>query len=215
MEIGSRQARTIIRNRERSQKMRVFIAIQLSTDVKVKLKEALERLRETGADVRCVKPENAHLTLRFLGKITESDAEKIKRAMEKALQGICVFKVSFGGAGAFPKTGAPRVVWTSIREGEEKLCRIRNLLEETLSQAGIERENREYHPHLTLARVKSHRAGDKLASWIESNNNLDLGSIEVSRVTLMESTLTRNGSKYRPLATVNLVSDESSAKGIF
>ena len=188
--------------------MRIFIAVQLSNDVRAKLKEALERLRETGADMRCVKPENAHLTLRFLGKVTGSDAEKIKKAMEKALHGICVFKVSFGGAGAFPGTGAPRVVWTSIRKGEKELCRIRNLLEKTLSQAGIEKEDREYHPHLTLARVKSHRAGDKLASWIESNNDLDLGSMEVSRVTLMESTLTRDGPEYRPLAIVSLRSNQ-------
>ncbi len=187
--------------------MRVFIAIQLSTDVRAKLKEALGRLRETGADVRCVKPENAHLTLRFLGKITESDVEKIKKAMEKALQGICVFKVSFGGAGAFPGTGTPRVVWTSAREGEEKLCGVRDLLEETLSQVNIEKENREYHPHLTLARVKSHRAGDKLASWIESNNNLDLGSMKVSRVTLMESKLTKDGPEYRTIAAVSLRSE--------
>ncbi len=188
--------------------MRVFIAIQLSTDVRAKLKEALEKLRETGADVRCAKPENAHLTLRFLGKVTESDAEKIKKAMEKALQGICVFNVSFGGAGTFPETGAPRVVWTTVIEGAQKLCRIRDLLEEKLSQIGIEKEDREYHPHLTLARVKSHRAGDKLASWIESNNDLDLGSMEVSRVTLMESKLTRDGPEYRSIATVNLVSNQ-------
>lgn len=186
--------------------MRVFIAIQLSTDVRAKLKEALERLRETGADVRCVKPENAHLTLRFLGKVTESDAEKIKKAMEKALQGICVFKVSFSGVGAFPRTETPRVVWTPVREGEEKLCKIRDLLQETLFQVGIEKEGREYRPHLTLARIKSHRARDKLVSWIGSNNDIDLGSMEVSQVALMESTLTRDGPKYRPLAIVSLKS---------
>ena len=184
--------------------MRVFIAVQLSTDVRAKLKEALERLRKTGADMKYVKPENAHLTLRFLGKVTESDAEKIKKAMGLALQDICAFKVSFSGAGAFPRTETPRVVWTPVREGEEELCRIRDLLQETLFQVGIEKEDREYHPHLTLARVKSHRARDKLVSWIVSNNDLNLGSMEASQVALMESTLTRDGPKYRPLAIVNL-----------
>ena len=184
--------------------MRVFIAVQLSTDVRAKLKEALERLKEAGADMRYVKSENAHLTLRFLGKVAESELENIKKAMEKALQGICVFKVSFSGVGAFLQTETPRVVWTPVREGKEELCRIRDLLQKTLFQVGIEKEDREYHPHLTLARVKSHRARDKLVSWIGSNNDLDLGSMEVSQVALMESTLTRDGPKYRPLAIVNL-----------
>lgn len=185
-------------------KRRIFIAVDLPSEVREKLKEVLASLRETGADMRCVKAENTHLTLRFLGGVEQQALDNIKKAMEKALKGITSFDILFHGIGAFPKIETPRVVWLGVREGEQKLRVIRDRLEENLAQIGIEKEGREYHSHLTLARVKSQLGKETLLSWIKSNAGFDLGPMKANKIALMESVLKREGPEYSPLKVVGL-----------
>ncbi len=189
-------------------KIRTFISVVLSDEIKGKLGEVIESLRETDAGVRYVKPENAHLTLRFLGYVNESKVEDIKIALGTALQGIKPFDVSFLGIGAFPNVNVPKVVWAGIREGRETLHEIRDRLEENLSKIGIEKERRQYHSHLTVGRVKSERGRDKLVSWLKSNAELEIGSMKVSEIILMESMLKKEGPEYFPLKVVSLEKEE-------
>lgn len=185
-------------------KRRTFIAVELPIEVREKLKEVVGSLRKTGADMRCVKAENTHLTLRFLGGVEEQALDNIKKAMEKALEGITSFNILFHGVGAFPKIESPRVIWLGVREGKEKLHEIRDRLEENLSQIGIEKEDREYHSHLTLGRVKSQLGRERLLSWIKSNAEFELGPMKVNKIVLMESILKREGPEYSPLKVVSL-----------
>ncbi len=186
-------------------KRRTFIAIGLSDGLREKLRQVVQDLTKAGGDIRCVKPENTHLTLRFLGGTEESKLDEIKKAMEKTLQGVSPFKISFYGIGTFPGIENPRVLWVGVKEGKEKLREIRDVLEENLLQTGIEKEDRKYRSHLTLGRVKSQRGKDRLVSWIKSNENLDFGSMKADRIVFMESILKpQEGAKYKPLGVVNL-----------
>lgn len=185
-------------------KIRIFIAIALSDEIREKLRQVTESLKKTDADVKYVEPENAHLTLRFLGYVNEPRLEDIKVALETTLDGITPFEVSFSEIGAFPNVNVPRVVWLGISRGGEELRRIRGRLEESLSRIGIEKEGREYHSHLTVGRVKSGRGRNKLVSWLKSNVDLEIGSMKVSEVVLMESVLKKEGPEYSPLKVVNL-----------
>ena len=187
-----------------SERLRVFIAVCLSDEVREKLKGAIETLGKIGCGLKCVKPENAHLTLKFIGAVPEPKIEGIKRAMECALKGTCPFSVSFCGAGIFPRADIPRVVWIGVGKGKEKLERIKVLLEENLSNAGIEKEKREYHSHLTLGRIKSPRGKNNLLSWVKSNAEISLGVMTVKKIVLMQSTLRKDGPEYTPLGIVNL-----------
>ncbi len=185
-------------------KLRTFIAIVLSDEIRDKLRQVTESLKKTDADVKYVKPENAHLTLKFLGYVNESRLEDIKVALETTLDGITPFEVSFSEIGAFPNVNVPRVVWLGISRGGEELHRVRDRLEESLSKIGIEKESREYHSHLTVGRVKSSRRRNKLVSWLKSNIELEIGSMKVSEIVLMESILKKEGPEYFPLKVVTL-----------
>ena len=185
-------------------KLRTFIAIVLSDEIRNKLRQVTESLKEIDADVKYVKPENVHLTLKFLGYVNESRLEDIKVALETTLSGIRPFEVSFSGIGAFPNVSVPRVVWLGISRGGEELHGVRDRLEESLSRIGIEKEGREYHSHLTVGRVKSGRGRNKLVSWLKSNVELEIGWMKVSEIVLMESILKKEGPEYFPLKVVNL-----------
>ncbi len=169
-----------------------------------KLKEVIEVLKKIGCDIRCVKPENAHLTLRFIGAVPECKLEGIKRAMEDALKATGPFEMSFCGTGIFPGPDIPRVVWIGVGEGKGKLKRIKDLLEENLSKAGVKKDNREYRSHLTVGRIKSPSGKNNLLLWVKSNAGLCLGVMTVSKIVLMQSTLRRDGPEYTPLCIVNL-----------
>ena len=185
-------------------RIRAFVAIVISDEVREKLRGVIESLREIDTGVKYVKPENVHLTLRFLGYVNEEKVEDIKIALETTLEGIKPFDVSFLGIGAFPNVNAPRVVWAGIREGKEMLHEVRDRLEGNLSRIGIEREGRQYHSHLTVARVKSGRGRDKLVSWLKSNAELEIGSMKASEIVLMESILKKEGPEYSPLKVISL-----------
>lgn len=94
-----------------SQKIRCFIAIPLSDEIKEKAVEIQSRLRKANADVKWVERENLHITLRFLGEIEEAKVEKVKRLMEEVAGRFSPQKLVFKGVGAFPDLRRPRVVW--------------------------------------------------------------------------------------------------------
>ena len=185
-------------------KVRTFVAAVLSDEVKAKLREVIESLKEIDADVKYVRPDIAHLTLRFLGYVNELRLEDIKAVLRTTLQGIRPFGVSFSRIGAFPGVNAPRVVWIGVDQGREMLHRIWKELSENLSGIGIEKEERQYRCHLTVGRVKSGRGRDKLVSWLKSNADLEVGSMELSEIVLMESILKKEGPEYSPLEVVSL-----------
>ena len=185
-------------------KLRIFIAVPLSDEIKKNLEEVIINLKETGADIKCVRPENAHLTLRFLGQVEETRIANIKEVMGNVLRDTTFFDMVLSGVGAFPGKNSPRVVWVGVKTGAEKLLEIHDVLEENLAAAGFEKETRKYHSHLTLARVKSARSRKVLISWLELNENLNIGSMRTSEIVLMESRLKREGAEYLPLEVVTL-----------
>lgn len=109
------------------------------------------------------------------------------------------FTLSFSGLGAFPKPQNPRVIWVGVKEGKENLLRISQNLEEILSRCGFKREERPFHPHLTLGRVKSPKNRDSLIKAIESEKDFTAGSMKVEEVVVMQSVLKPEGAEYSAL----------------
>lgn len=145
----------------------------------------------TGNRVRWARPENVHLTLRFLGDVQQEDLGDLCAALEEACAKHTPFDASLSGLGAFPSERRARILWAGIGAGSERLRSLAADLDAVLSPLGFEREERAYTPHLTLGRVRHQPA------------NLDLPQIAwdlrflVRRVELVESTLTPEGSVYR------------------
>jgi len=178
---------------------RSFIAIQMPAEVRKQLIEITNSLKETQAGIKCVSPENAHLTLKFLGNVNERRLEDIKNIVESVSKKIDPFELSLSGVGVFPNRSAPKVIWLGIGQGKGMLNRIKDMLEERLLEIGIGKEERQYHAHLTLGRVKLLKEKNKLISWLESNMNFEISSIKVRKITLMKSILKSEGAEYSPL----------------
>jgi len=186
-----------------SEGMRCFIAIQLSQEIKQALGQIEQELQKGIRGVKWVKPDNIHLTLKFLGNIGEETVEDIKKILDEAVSGVRPFKIRLSAAGAFPSPSRPRVIWVGIGEGKNESTELADRIDEETAHLGIEKESRAFHPHLTLARVKFLKERDAVKDAFAS---LKVPQAEMSakKITLFQSTLTGEGPVYTAIHTVDL-----------
>jgi len=185
--------------------MRAFIALELSEEIKEELSRLEAELKKSDADVKWVKPENIHLTIKFLGNIQETtEGNKIEQ-IKKILDGISSqtkpFGISLFKLGVFPSLDYPRVIWTGIdKNGNAFAEKIAVLIEEKLEMVGFPKEKRPFSAHLTLGRVRSGRNKAELKQKV-SSLVVQIKSCTINHATLFQSTLTPRGAIYTPLYT--------------
>lgn len=172
--------------------MRAFIAIDLPEKVKNKIAELENDLKKCDLAFKWVKPENIHLTLKFLGDINPEQVNKIKEVITKISAKFVAFKVNFNGFGFFPNQRKPKVFFISINK-EKLLKNIASELEKELEMLSFERENK-FKSHITLARIKDFRNIESLREKIK-NTQLD-EVFPVNTITLYKSILTKEGPIY-------------------
>jgi len=151
-----------------------------------------------------VNPEKIHLTLKFFGNIDESRIDPIVKSIEGPVQNISPFTVSVRGMGAFPHFKNPRVIWVGLVDGKGVLVSFQKEVEKELGKIGFEPEDRGFHPHLTLGRVKSNRGRDELVGRMEKFREGEFGDFHVERVILFKSDLKPSGPIYTALREVRL-----------
>ena len=180
--------------------IRAFIAVDVEApEVVEKITRVQRDLAAVGADLKLVEPENLHFTIQFLGNITPAMVDMVHKAMREVRAES--FTVTLGGVGAFPAVRNARVVWIGALRGGEKLYEIYRQLEPKLRKLGF-RPDKEFTPHLTIARVKSGRAREALARKIMELSRVEIGEVEVASVRLKKSTLTPRGPIYETLREV-------------
>ncbi|MGQ9565349.1 MAG: RNA 2',3'-cyclic phosphodiesterase [Candidatus Bathyarchaeales archaeon] len=178
--------------------IRSFIAFDIDNpQVLKKLADAQDVLAKTGADLTLVKPQNIHITIRFLGDITLSMAEKIDKEMQTVA--FKPFDIEIKGVGAFPNLKYARVIWAGIQQGEEELKNIFNQLEPRLRILGFRPDPKGFSAHLTIARVKSGRNKAQLAESVTSMAGFEFGKIQACCLKLKKSVLTPQGPIYSTL----------------
>ncbi|MDH5745715.1 MAG: RNA 2',3'-cyclic phosphodiesterase [Candidatus Bathyarchaeota archaeon] len=178
--------------------IRSFIAFDIDSDSILKKITGVQNLLiKTGAGLKLVKPENIHITVRFLGNITPNMVEKIFEGMKKVQ--FIPFDVKIHGIGAFPHLRYPRVLWTGITEGADQLRNIFDQLEPCLRGLGFAPDTRGFSPHLTIARVKSGRNKAELVKCVTENANCELGIVKAECLRLKRSDLTPRGPIYSTL----------------
>ena len=170
--------------------MRTFIAVFPPLEIR---EEALARARRLSlrGRVRWSKPENIHLTLKFLGDVREEMLDGLCDALEEVCGHHTTFDTGLVGFGAFPSPRHAQVLWAGIGTGFDGLRSLAANLDTALAPLGFGREKRPYIPHLTLARTRS-----KAAS-IKPPPEENLGEFQVRHVELTESTLAPEGATYR------------------
>jgi len=184
-----------------SERLRSFIAFDIEDKAIIeRLTNAQMELVKTGADLKLVKPENIHITIRFLGNISPGMVEKIFEAMKNVE--FKPFRVEIRGLGAFPGLRFPRVVWAGIKRGEEKLKGIFEQLEPQLRKLGFQPDPKGFSPHITIARVRTGRNKGELVKKLKELIDLEIGVFIAKCLRLKRSTLTPKGPLYTTLKEV-------------
>ncbi|MFC1557758.1 RNA 2',3'-cyclic phosphodiesterase [candidate division KSB1 bacterium] len=183
--------------------MRTFIAIDVSDEVRRAVGAFTSVLKRENARVSWVKPENVHITLKFLGEIDKEKIPGINEAIQVCARNQKPFEIEIKGSGGFPNLNRPRVIWVGMTEGAEELKRLAGAVDNELSKLGFQKEKRAFKPHLTIGRVKTINDTE---SFIEKMNSTDFygGRFTAGEMLLMKSDLKPTGAEYTKLETVNL-----------
>jgi len=184
--------------------LRSFLAIELPKSIQKKIEEVQRDLKISRADVKWVRPENIHLTLKFLGNVEESRFEPILQSIGSLIQRTSPFPVKVQGMGAFPHSKNPRVIWMGLIDETKGLTTLQKSLEGALEKIGFEPEGRPFQPHLTLGRVRTSRGKDDLIGKMEKHREEEFGDVEAGEIVLFKSELKPTGPIYTPLKKLKL-----------
>jgi len=180
--------------------MRIFFALDIGEEIRTALHGIQHDLRQAMANVRWVKTSNIHLTLKFLGEVPERSLDPLVSCMAKVAENQIPFILRVQGLGVFPNRSVIRIIWAGV-ERHRQLLLLQEFLEGELVGLGFRAEERAYHPHLTLGRVRNPRKDEKFKALLQAREKTEIGSFSVAEVQLMLSTLSPSGARYRRLAS--------------
>jgi 2'-5' RNA ligase len=185
--------------------VRLFVALEIPAAVREKLAALIEELRAVEAEAaakknaRWVRPENLHVTLKFIGNVDASKLDGIRAALGSVSSEGAV-ELRFRGLGFFPNERRPRVFWAGI-EASRNLAALATEIDGAMEKVGIARETRAFAPHLTLARFDPPGISDKLRAAAQENATRDFGEQRTGEFHLFESKTRPGGAEYTRLAS--------------
>jgi 2'-5' RNA ligase len=184
-------------NLAREKVWRVFCAIDLPRDLRERLMTHSKRVRDAAADARASwsRVDNIHLTVKFLGDIPLPQVERLSEAAARSVRDLAPFTIVVEQAGAFPKHGQPRVLWIGINDFSGKLGELHARLEDEAAKAGFAKDDRPFHPHLSIARLRQPQHARTLAAP-HQQLEFEPAEIAVSELLVIRSELRREGPTY-------------------
>jgi 2'-5' RNA ligase len=187
---------------------RAFVAVVPPAPVLDAVADAVALVGPAPAGWRWTPRQQWHLTLRFLGAV--DDAEAVEAALRTALGARPGFDVHLGGAGAFPSSRRAGVLWTGVAGGEAALADLAAVAGAALEPLGYERETSQFHPHLTVARVRGRERRDA-RPLVAALSGVDLGErFAVGEVVLFESRTRPAGARYAARARFPLAGPDNA-----
>ena len=186
---------------------RIFCAVELPSDVRLRLQEHVRKLRAEIPDVAAswTRVDNIHLTLKFFGDVNVDRISKISTAAAHAAKESSAFEISVGGTGVFPKRNRPQVLWIGVNDPSGKLSALQKALEKEFTSVGFEKEDRAFRPHLTIARIRRLEGARQLAD-AHLKTEFKSQEIKVSELIVFRSELSSKGSKYTTISKHPLLS---------
>jgi 2'-5' RNA ligase len=176
--------------------MRLFFAIELDDALRTALDHAIVPLRAAEPGLAWVRSEKLHLTMKFLGDVSDAGAARLAAAADAVAAQHRPFEMVLGGVGAFPNFRRASVVWMGI-ESEPRLELLHHDLELACVDAGFTVEGRPFRPHITLARVRAPLSLDRARPFARAARRVAFAaSGEVRALGLLESTLASSGARY-------------------
>lgn len=182
--------------------VRLFVSINVPIEIKEKLASFQNKLVDLVIG-NFVPLENLHISLKFLGEVKDEQVDRIKSLCDGAISHP-KFMAEIKGVGAFPNAKFARVLWAGVTAGDRQLASIENALRNKLEPLGF-KDEREFHAHATLARVKKIRNRDALTTLFRNNKATIFGAFRVENVSLMKSELRRDSPTYSAITKFGLI----------
>jgi 2'-5' RNA ligase len=179
--------------------IRTFIALKLPPSVISLLEKVQEDLKSMRLRAKWVRPENIHLTLKFLGNINPGDIDKIGGAMMDAVDDFAAINLVAGGVGVFPGIKRPRVIWVGLGGQIQLLFAMQRVLEDNLAGLGFKKEKRPFKGHLTLGRFRQTANPNTIRQIMREYANLYSEEFTARRIILFKSDLKPTGAVYSQL----------------
>ncbi|ELZ41339.1 2'-5' RNA ligase [Halorubrum californiense DSM 19288] len=182
--------------------MRAFFAVDLPDSLAAAVADAQAAFADA-AGVNPVDPEQAHVTLKFLGEVGEGDdgtkpvLDDVIAAGERAVEraGVTPFEAEIERLGVFPNREYISVVWAGVDRGGDDLAALHEALEAETTALGVDPESHEFTPHVTLGRVENAAGAEAVRDALD-DEGAEIGTFSVDEIRLIESTLTASGPEY-------------------
>jgi 2'-5' RNA ligase len=188
-------------------RLRTFIAVEMSPSVIGRAGDLIDKLRVAAAEINWVKPQQMHLTLKFLGDVRDTETPDICRVVAQVASQFEPLEITCRGLGAFPSLREPRTLWIGIEDGAEELKTLQAAIDEALkSELGYGKEPRGFHPHLTIGRVKRELPGGRgeLTQLLEKHAQFDADLAVIDEIVTFASFLSRQGPRHDALGRAPL-----------
>jgi 2'-5' RNA ligase len=181
---------------------RGFIAVEVGGLSKIL--DFGEALKKAKGEMKLVEADNIHMTVKFMGKVDDRKNERIQECMRAAVEGMAPFEISLKGVGVFPGEANPRVIWIAA-EGAEAIGEMARRLNGSMKKLGFQPEEREFAPHITVARVRGDRNRERIIEVVNSYSGAEFGAVKVDCLHLKKSFLTNEGPVYTTVSVAKLV----------
>jgi len=189
--------------------MRLFVAIEFPREVAAEVRKRIQTLARTIQDpkstLRWVNQDQLHVTLKFLGEVRETSVGSLIAGLRGAALGHSAFDLRLGGMGGFGGQDGYRVIWLGMGEGAKNASLLAEAIEDACEPLGFPRENRRFHPHVTLARCKTGSCRVQMESLKPELLDQDVAHFTVDHIALIQSTLTPRGPLYKTLEKISLL----------
>ncbi len=187
-------------------KIRSFLAFDIPPKMKAELGSVIGLLSQKARDVKWVKPERMHCTIRFFGDVEEDLLTgKLSQVIEREVLHQAPVHLVGHGVGVFPNWRYPRVLWAGLAGETESVISLHAKLEHAFEELGLPHDPRRLRLHLTLGRARSPlRNCDALVHMVEKMAEYEFGEVDVNALTLYKSELTKDGPIYTALRTFPL-----------
>ncbi|HBR15381.1 MAG TPA: RNA 2',3'-cyclic phosphodiesterase [Candidatus Omnitrophica bacterium] len=180
--------------------IRTFIAMDLNEILVHTIKQVQAHLKSLNCDIKWVKPENIHLTLKFLSDVPLQRIDRVKEVLGNIAQLTPPLRLELTSLGAFPSPERARVIWVGLKDDQKRFETLADSLETQLGNMGFKKEARAFSPHITIGRARSPKNLDALSREMKKYSLPASLVQEALDIVLYKSTLTSAGPVYEELA---------------
>ncbi|HTL57470.1 MAG TPA: RNA 2',3'-cyclic phosphodiesterase [Candidatus Limnocylindrales bacterium] len=190
------------------ERLRLFVAIAVPESVKAEITNAQKCLSQAlpRISARWTRPDQFHLTLRFLGNVQAALAEQLIDSLRTTCESISPLELRASGLGFFPSAKAPRVVWVGVQDNRNQLQELHSAVEQVTARFTKEKTEERFNGHITLGRLKDLRRleADILTKAGERFSATSFGQWTAREIHLMCSRLSSQGAEHMLLAAIPL-----------